>query len=462
VILFHSRRGKPIVFRLSRVSTYQRKRLTWAMRALGAVALLAGLAMSTAEATAATGLPRYAVTALPTLGGNFSSAGSINDTGWIVGDANLSGNSHEHATLWRNGVITDLGTLGGPDSFGIAANSAGLIGGTAQIRRVDPLGEGWGALNSCTPTGTPCDGSQYLERAFVWTGGRIRRLPTLGGNNGVAFAGPNDAGEIVGWAETAHKDSSCQPPQVLDWEAAVWGPNYGEIHALPPFPGDRVAAATAVNDEGQVVGGSGTCGFPATSDLQHAVLWQRGAVIYLGSLGGTMNNLAFAINNRGQVVGQSDLPGDMTAHAFLWQNGVMTDLGTLPGDSSSSASAINDQGQVVGSSCDTNGNCRAFLWQHGVMTDLNTLAVPSGSFNLLNAGGINAGGEIAGQAVEQSTGETLAVSAIPCDTLPAGSQACNAGDQSPIGAGTSKVGLPESVREHPRLQLRLGRASGVG
>jgi probable HAF family extracellular repeat protein len=440
--------------RLSGVSTYQRNRFTGAMRAVGAVALLVVLAMSTAQATAATGPSRYAVSALPTLGGNFSNAGSINNTGWIVGDANLSGNNHEHATLWRNGVVTDLGTLGGPNSFGTAANSAGLIGGTAQTGQVDPLGEGWGALNSCTPSGTPCDGSQYLENAFVWKGGRIRPLPRLGGNNVVAFGGPNDTGEIVGWAETAHADSSCQPPQVLDWEAVVWGPNNGEIHALPPFPGDRVAAATAVNDEGQVVGGSGTCAFPAPSDLQHAVLWQRGAVIYLGSLGGAVNNLAFAINDRGQVVGQSDLPGDMTGHAFLWQNGVMTDLGTLPGDSSSSASAINDQGQVVGSSCDTNGNCRAFIWQRGVMTDLNTLAVPSGSFYLLQAV-INAGGEIAGQAFEQSTGETLAVSLIPCDNLPAGSQACQARNQSPIGAETSKAGLPETAPA-------VARARGFG
>jgi hypothetical protein len=62
-----------------------------------------------------------------------------------------------------------------------------------------------------------------------------------------------------------------------------------------------------------------------------------------------------------------------------------------------------------------------------------------------------------GQAVEQSTGETLAVSAIPCDNLPADAQGCSARGQSPIRAETSKVGLPESVREHLRLRLGLGR-----
>src|SRR6266566_2946406 len=79
------------------------------------------------------------------------------------------------------------------------------------------------------------------------------------------------------------------------------------------------------------------------------------------------------INNRGQVVGQSDLPGDTTHHAFLWQNGVMTDLGTLPGIPGSLANGINNKGQVVGFSDDFSGNTVALLWQNGVMTDLNTL-----------------------------------------------------------------------------------------
>jgi probable HAF family extracellular repeat protein len=50
----------------------------------------------------------------------------------------------------------------------------------------------------------------------------------------------------------------------------------------------------------------------------------------------------------------------------------MTDLDTLPGDVFSVAFSINNKSQVVGESCDANFNCRAFLWQNGLMVDLNT------------------------------------------------------------------------------------------
>ena len=67
----------------------------------------------------------------------------------------------------------------------------------------------------------------------------------------------------------------------------------------------------------------------------------------LGTLGGK-ESAATAVNERGQVIGESTTAGGAT-HAFLWQDGKMRDLGTLGGQSSS-PTAINDVGQVVGAS----------------------------------------------------------------------------------------------------------------
>lgn len=211
----------------------------------------------------------------------------------------------------------------------------------------------------------------------------------------------NDLGQVVGLAETATVDPNCVSPQVLDYEAVIWTPGNNHIVELPPYPGDTVGGAIGINDSGQAVGTSGTCGPVSPAIGAHALLWKDGVAIYLGSLGGAIDNLAYAINNQGQVVGASDLPGDTTTHAFFWQNGTMIDLGTLPGDFSRVAFSINNNAQVVGQSCDVNGNCRAFLWQKGVMTDLNTLISADSSLYLLTANDINDHGEIVGEAFER-------------------------------------------------------------
>jgi probable HAF family extracellular repeat protein len=398
----------------------------------------------------------YSVKDLGTLGGTVSSgANSINNKSWVTGHSNLPGDQEEHAFLWRKGVMTDLGTLGGFNSnvpFPVK-NDDGLIAAQGQTSAIDPLRENFFGPFTCDQNGDPCQGGDLINLGFVWQNGVITALPTLGGNNGVA-TGANNSSQVVGFAENSTQDPSCVPPQVLDWEAVIWGPKQGEIHELPPFPDDSVAAALAVNDKGQVVGGSGICGPVSSAVSLHAVLWQDGSLINLGSFGGAMNNVAVAINNRGQVVGFSDLPGDATFHAFFWENGIMTDLGTLPGDFSSSASGINNEGQVVGTSCDQNGNCRVFLWEIGVMTDLNGLISQGSSLYLTVASDINDRGEIVGNAVPKGTDYERAFLALPRrdgDDSEAAMFAAQVG-----GNPTPKVVLPDNVSK----QLQQGRGFG--
>ena len=100
----------------------------------------------------------------------------------------------------------------------------------------------------------------------------------------------------------------------------------------------------------------------------YAVLWEKdGSVTDLGTLpGGAGNNVANAINDRGEIVGTA-LLSDGTVHSFLWsrQRG-MQDPG-LPGDDSVSVAGccqtINNRGEVVGFSFPGPlGGGRAIVW----------------------------------------------------------------------------------------------------
>lgn len=266
-------------------------------------------------------------------------------------------------------------------------------------------------------------------------------LPTLGGSNGYA-SGVNNLGQIVGWAENTVHDTTCNPPQVLQFEAVLYGPN-NQITELPPLPGDPDGAATAINDSQQVVGISGICSNAVGgASAAHAVLWENGMPTDLGSLGGSEWNTPTAINKNGDIVGFSDLPGDengLNFHAFLWTaSGGMEDLGALPGHAISEALGINDRGLIVGESCvdATFTDCKAVIWHNKIIADLNTL-VPRGSMTLVFANDINSSGEIAGGAFDPTTEQSPAFLAVP--TL-AGAPPVATGNVSP------SIILPRSAR----------------
>jgi len=78
------------------------------------------------------------VTDLGTLGGTSSSASDVNAGGWIVGQSRLASGATLRAFLWRAGTMSDLGTLGGASSRAVAINSAGQVVGTSQTAVGDP------------------------------------------------------------------------------------------------------------------------------------------------------------------------------------------------------------------------------------------------------------------------------------------------------------------------------------
>jgi len=359
----------------------------------------------------------YNVIALPALGGTSSQANSLNDRDWVTGVANMTGDTVGHAALWLSPAhAIDLGSLGGPSTNSAVAwpvkNDRGLVVGISDTNQDNPLGEAF----SCWPFFTPGTPTLKICRGFRWRDGRMQALPPFpGGYNSYATAA-NNRGQIVGWAENGVHDPSCNPAyQILQFRAVIWQPD-GKMQELPPLPGDSTSAATAINDEGEVVGISGACGIAVGGvSAAHAVLWEHGIPINLGDLGGHTWNTPTAINNHGVIVGFS-LPasqeGTSNFEAVMWTKARgIRPLGMPAGDTQSEALGINERNQIVGLSKAPAG-IRAILWEDGTFTDLNTLT-RTGSPYLLYAGDINDAGHIAGQAFDANTGYTSAYIAIP-------------------------------------------------
>ena len=363
--------------------------------------------------------PRYRVIELGTLGGTYSQPFYVSSKGVASGEASLA-DGNWHATVWQGSFKRDLGTLGGVNSSAFGSpNAVGQVVGEAETAHSDPNGEDYCGFfaSGARLSGTTCLG-------FLWQAGRMTPLSTLGGYNGAANA-INSRGQVAGNAETATTDVTCPPYdpaqgqyQVLQDKPVVW--ENGHIKELPTYGGDPDGFAIAINDYGQVAGGSGVCAtFNVINGLYllpvHALLWDHGKVTNLGSLGGNFGNQAHGMNNRGQVVGVSDLAGDAVFHGFVWsQSTGMQDITPVPGDTYSVALAINDPGVVTGVSLDsTFTTLHAFVVVDGVPTDLNTLISADSPLQLQTACSINSRGEITGLAVEKSTGLYRGYLAIP-------------------------------------------------
>lgn len=341
-------------------------------------------------------LPRYTLFDLGTFGGPHSSFNSgsriINRSGTAVGGASTSIPDPLclfdfpycfvfHAGKYENGVFSDLGSLpGGANSIANAINSSGVVAGSSENGLIDPV------------TGLPA------SVATVWENGRVIDLGTFGGSFSIAVA-INDRNQVVGFAENNIPDpfnfgGLAGLPSPTQWRATLW--QDGRMQDLGTLEDGTESGAGAINDRGQIVGASFTnsvvnpsTGFPTLAPF----LWENGRMINLGTLGGVFGTPS-GLNNRGQVVGTSDLPGDQTKHPFLWKRGRLRDLGTL-GGSSGGANSINENGEVIGWSFTANDEALdGFLWRNGVMTDLGSVAGDGCS----NANGINSRGQVVGES----------------------------------------------------------------
>lgn len=373
--------------------------------------------------------PHYVVEDVGTLGGPYSFAYNLNDTGVVSGGAATAtqngdptqavNNAPQTAFLWDRGHLRNLGTLGGPDSAGAAANLFHLAAIDSETNRLSRAGEdvcGFGTNLQCL--------------AAIWEDGRLSPLALLSGGNNSYALDMNDRGQVVGFSDTDVYDLDCATARTAGFrfQAVIWEPN-GRIRQLAPFKGDTVANAFGINNQGQIVGNSGVCGSitpPPYVTPSHAVLWLRdGTPINVGSLGGAA--AASAINEHGDVSGTS-LTAEGSPEAFLWrpETGKLVELKPPAGfvlAVNPCCKTINNEREIVGLMFNADfSQQHAFVWKEGIMIDLNDL-IPKGSpWMLQSANGINASGQIAGQGLIH--GEVHAFLATPCHYHEGGGECC--------------------------------------
>jgi len=284
----------------------------------------------------------------------------------------LDAQFRSRAFLWQKGRMKDLGDFGQ---------------GTGQVI------EAFAINDHAEIVGTNVSAATGLSRAFVWKGGKSRDLGSLNSTGTSIFAWSINAhADIVGAAYTA----------IGELRAVRWLKG-GPIE-LGAMPDGRIAAqAFGINDKGLVVGYLSPGGSVA---FAHAFIWNKGRFTDLGVLPGTNLSFANAVNEKGQVVGQSSnvsVPGGI-ARAFLWEDGTLLDLGTaLPTDVISIANAINKSATVVGAS----GNSltsTAWVWRNGVNQNLNALIDardPNRAYvSLTKATGINDKDQIVAEGID--------------------------------------------------------------
>jgi probable HAF family extracellular repeat protein len=349
----------------------------------------------------------------------------------------LTGAPALEAVLWgTDNSLTDLGTLGGNESSANAVNNRGQVAGAALNTIPDPYTSNFNNFYI---------GGATQVHAFRWTKSRgMQDLGTLGGTDSAAFS-INDRGQIAGMSFTNTTVNPATGIPTLDpflWENG----NMLDLGSL----GGTVGVAFALNNRGQVVGYSDLVG---DNTGVHAFLWdQKGGMQDLGTLGGATGAGTF-INDAGDVVG-GDSRADGSGGSFLWRHDVMTDLGTVSTYPGSQALGINSRRQIVGNLLDNIGNeIGGFLWEDGgPMVDLSTLIPPNPDLQLDHAFYINDRGEIAARGTF-SNGDTHSLLLIPCDENHPGVEGC---DYSIVDAATLQQSATPST-EHPATGTPHGR-----
>lgn len=311
----------------------------------------------------------YRMTALSTLGGVFSTANDINNSGQVVGYS-YTNEAYYHAFVWSKSTgMRDIGTLGGLESFGYGINNYGQIVGMSYNARSEWRGFLYGpnsgmielyslldyrsfayAVNdSAMAAGKTYQKTDTMKKSqgVYWTSPAGQNLIGTFGGEGSVINGINNSGHFVG---SSYNSSDRMSAFICSDGAALV--SLGTL-------GGYESEAKAINDKEQVVGYSTT-----VNSFTHAFVWSAEQGMQDIAIPNNYTSYAYDINNKGIVVGYAERSGK--EQAFIWDEDkgmrFLEDLvENLDGWQLNQAVAINDWGQIAGNGINPEGNEQAFV-----------------------------------------------------------------------------------------------------
>lgn len=264
---------------------------------------------------------------LGTLGGTYSYATKINNAGQITGYSYVNNNNSYYYYTYHTFFHSDSTGMVDVGTFNPNSNCNYYYYYCYDYSYPSDMNEAGEIV------GHNYNGSQQF--AFYWSQatGLVDMADVLSNTNQYAYSYDiNDSGQVVGQAYN---------PSVGQYQGFVWSVAAG-LQPVATLPGDSQSYLYRINNAGQATGQS-------YGNTNHATFWSAATgLIEIPPLVTGSDISVQTMNELGQVVGQAQASNN-EYHAFVWSLDSGTeDLGTLNGSLQSVAFLLNNAGLAAG------------------------------------------------------------------------------------------------------------------